>query len=107
VSDAPPSNLTVVNITATSLELSWEFTLEEKLSPFQGFSVFVGALPNAFEGTVTEAYIGNLKPHKYYRIFVAPRHLVGLGLISEGIWVKTAEWGKNVNIMGRLFKTRG
>ena len=98
MSDIAPSNLSVLEINATSLILSWKFTLKEKVSPFQGFSVFYsasrGVWENFFEATTTQAEIGHLQPYTDYQFRVAPRHLVGLGLISDGISVKTKEWGK-------------
>ena len=101
MSDKAPSNLTVLlNINATSLNFSWQFAFEEKLSPFQGFSVFCRtSSPYSFKETVyetttTRAEVVGLKPFTDYEIRVAPRHLIGLGFISDGITVKTSEWGK-------------
>ena len=100
VSDKAPSNLIVPGITATSLNLSWQFAFEEKLSPFQGFSVFCRrfwpySLKETFyETTTTRAEIVGLKPFTEYEVRVAPWHLIGLGFISDGITVKTREWGK-------------
>ncbi len=100
MSDKTPSNLNVLDIKATSLKLSWEFSLEEKLSPFQGFSIFLSKRKPIrvwdifYEGTITQAGIVGLQPFTDYEIQVAPRHLIGLGFISDGISVKTREGGK-------------
>ena len=109
VSDIAPSSLNFLEINATFLKLSWKFTLQEKLSPFQGFSVFYSTSrsvwENVFEATTTQGEIGNLQPYTDYQFRVAPRHLVGLGLISDGISVKTKEWVPSAS--PRSFKVTG
>lgn len=101
VSDKSPFNLSLLEVNATSFYLSWKFTFEEKLSPFQGFAVFYesskpAAEKKMYESKLCEGEVVGLQPFTEYKVRVAPRHLLGNGFISDVISIKTHEWGMNV-----------
>ena len=105
MNDKPPLNLTVSNVSSTSFNLSWEFTIDDKLSPFQGFSVHYNTSDGVYscETTVNHVEVVGLKPYTNYTVDVAPRYLVGFGLMSKVLSVKTAESGKSLMVNSRLF----
>ena len=95
-----PLNVHASNVDHTSFNLSWEFTMEDKLSPFQGFFVQYRTSNDVYscETTVNHVELVGLKPYTNYTINVAPRYLIGFGLISEMFSVQTAEWSKSMMV---------
>lgn len=94
-----PLNVHASNVSHTSFNLSWEFTMEDKLSPFQGFLIQCRTSHvYSCETTVNHVEVVGLKPYTNYLIDVAPRYLIGFGLISEMFSVKTAEWSKSMMV---------
>lgn len=69
----------------------------DKLSPFQGFSVRYNTPhdEHSCETTVNHVEVVGLKPYTDYTVDIAPRYLVGFGLISKMFRVKTAESSKS------------
>ncbi|XP_028393077.1 uncharacterized protein LOC114517517 [Dendronephthya gigantea] len=92
VSDKPPFNLKVQSSTAHSVNLRWEFMMEEKLSPFRGFIVAVYRRRWSYLfTTANEVEVVGLNPNTLYEIRVIPQHLVGMGFISKYFAVTTNE----------------
>ncbi|EDQ88354.1 uncharacterized protein MONBRDRAFT_44299 [Monosiga brevicollis MX1] len=95
IPSAPPLNVAVSEITATTAQLSWEspppLTLNGKLQSYRVVITSPGLPASSQDPTTTSLMLTALRPYRAYTVTVAVQNIEGIGPASMGVVFTTAQ----------------